>query len=101
MGHCRALPSWVQIPSFSENSTGKSACAAKTGVPPTHRSANAILDRAGKPFCQDESFDRWVWNPAEFERLCLYIENNPVKAGIAKRPEDWHWSSAAKLGAKT
>ncbi len=57
------------------------------------RDANATLGRVGKPFW-DESFDHWVRNSAQFERIRFYIEHNPVKAGLAKRPEDWPWSSA-------
>ncbi len=58
------------------------------------RDANATLGRSGKPFWQDESFDHWVRNSAEFERIRRYIEWNPVRAGLVARPEDWKWSSA-------
>ena len=58
------------------------------------RNANARLGRVGKHFWQDESFDHWVRNSAEFERIQRYIEWNPVKAGLVTRPEDWRWSSA-------
>jgi putative transposase len=58
------------------------------------KDANARLGRVGKPFWQDESFDHWVRNSAEFQRINLYIERNPVRAGLAARPEDWRWSSA-------
>jgi putative DNA methylase len=57
------------------------------------RDANATLDRIGKPFWQDESFDHWVRNSAEFERIRHYIEWNPVSAGLVANPEDWKWSS--------
>ena len=60
----------------------------------TARDANRILKRTGKRFWQDESFDRWVRNDAERIRIIAYIENNPVKANLTKRPEDWLWSSA-------
>ena len=30
----------------------------------------------------------------EWERVAAYIENNPVKAEIVSRPEDYRWSSA-------
>lgn len=60
------------------------------------RSANKILGRDGQRFWQDESFDHWVRNGAEFIRIKSYIEHNPVKAGLVKFPEDWPWSSAAK-----
>ena len=60
------------------------------------RRANEILERTGKPFWQDESFDRWVRNQKEFGKIAQYIEFNPVAAGLAQRPEDWPWSSAYK-----
>jgi len=63
------------------------------------RDGNATLGRTGKPFWQDESFDHWVRNSAEFERIRHYIEHNPVSAGLARRPEDWIWSSASKQKA--
>jgi REP element-mobilizing transposase RayT len=59
------------------------------------RDANAALNRVGKPFWQDESFDHWVRNPAEFDRIRYYIELNPVSANLVAKPEDWEWSSAS------
>jgi REP element-mobilizing transposase RayT len=58
------------------------------------RIMNAILGRTGKPFWQDESFDHWVRTEKEFGNIFRYIEWNPVSAGLARRPEDWVWSSA-------
>lgn len=55
---------------------------------------NARLDRSGKPLWQDESFDHWIRNSAEFERIPHYIECNPVRARLVAQPEDWKWSSA-------
>jgi REP element-mobilizing transposase RayT len=60
------------------------------------KDANARLGRTGKPFWQDESFDHWVRGPGQFARIQTYIENNPVKAGLCARPQDWPWSSAHK-----
>ena len=62
----------------------------------TAREANRLLQRTGQPFWQDESFDHWCRDRAEFFRIIAYIENNPVKAGLVERPEDWPWSSAAE-----
>ena len=59
----------------------------------TARMANRILGRSGA-FWQAESYDHWVRNEAERERIRAYIENNPVTARLAKRPEDYRWSSA-------
>ncbi|SRR6266446_1849634 len=67
----------------------------------TARCANQYLARTGQAFWQDESFDHWVRNSAELERIIHYIENNPVKAGLVNRAEDWAWSSAAKSKAET
>jgi REP element-mobilizing transposase RayT len=60
----------------------------------TAHAANTILGRIGKPFWQDESFDHWVRTEKEFGNIFRYIEWNPVSAGLARRPEDWAWSSA-------
>lgn len=62
----------------------------------TARSANRILKRTGNPFWQEESFDHWVRNEEEYDRILSYIERNPVKAGLVEQPEEWPWSSAAR-----
>lgn len=59
----------------------------------TAHEANKILARTGK-FWQREAYDHWVRDNAEFERIIYYIENNPVKAGLVRHPEDWRFSSA-------
>jgi REP element-mobilizing transposase RayT len=61
----------------------------------TAREANILLGRTGEPFWQKESYDHWVRDHAEFERIKVYIENNPVKAGLVKAPEQYPWSSAS------
>jgi REP element-mobilizing transposase RayT len=61
----------------------------------TAHQANLILSRQGQRFWQDESFDHWVRNPAEGEKIRTYIERNPVAAGLVARPQDWPWSSAS------
>jgi putative transposase len=58
--------------------------------------ANLVLSRTRQRFWQDESFDHWVRNPAEGEKIRQYIENNPVVAGLVARPQDWPWSSASR-----
>ena len=60
----------------------------------TSNSANRVLHRPGTTFWQTESFDHWIRDDAEHARLVAYVENNPIKAGFCKRPEDWKWSSA-------
>ncbi len=58
------------------------------------KQANIILGKSGQPFWQDESFDHWVRNGKQFDRIVQYIESNPVKAGLVERAEQWPWSSA-------
>ena len=62
----------------------------------TARQANQILARTGKPFWQRESYDHWVRNEEQFERIVAYIENNPVKAGLVTQASEYRWSSAWK-----
>lgn len=59
------------------------------------RRANEILGRTNQNFWRDESYDHWVRSEAEFKSIKLYIEHNPVTAGLVERPEDWPWSSAS------
>ena len=49
--------------------------------------ANRLLDRKGK-FWQPESYDHYVRNVKEFNRIIAYILNNPVKAGLVANWED-------------
>jgi REP element-mobilizing transposase RayT len=60
--------------------------------------ANLLLKRRGHRFWQDESFDHWCRSEAQHLRIRAYIENNPVKAGLVARAEDWRWSSASPGG---
>lgn len=60
----------------------------------TARQANLILGRTGETFWQRESFDHWIRNETEKERIRRYIRGNPVAAKLCARPEDWKWSSA-------
>jgi putative transposase len=57
------------------------------------RQCNRLLGLRGQ-FWQDESYDHVARDDEELYRIIDYVENNPVKAGLVKRPEDWRWSSA-------
>jgi REP element-mobilizing transposase RayT len=57
----------------------------------TARQCNLALARRGQ-FWQHESFDHVIRNQAEWERVVNYVVNNPVKAGLAERWQDWKWS---------
>ncbi len=58
------------------------------------RKANTLLGRAGEPFWQREAYDHWVRSEDEFNRIHRYIEENPVRAGLAATAEMYRWSSA-------
>jgi len=73
----------VELKKITQAIKGRSAIAC-----------NEVLGRRGLPFWQPESFDHWVRNSVSFAKIRAYIEGNPVSAGLAKKPEDWLWSSA-------
>ncbi len=54
----------------------------------TARECNILLQRNG-PFWQSESYDRFVRSDNELERVIAYTINNPVKAGLVAKWEDW------------
>ena len=58
----------------------------------TAHEANKILKRTGT-FWQAESYDHWVRDEDELERIVHYIRSNPVKAKLVERPEVWFWCS--------
>ena len=57
----------------------------------TAREANKILQRKGT-FWQDESYDHFIRDDAELERIVKYVLHNPVKAGLVKEQTDWKWN---------
>ena len=58
--------------------------------------ANKALGLKSNPFWQNESYDHLVRTDDEFLRIQIYIESNPVKAGLVDKPEHFPWSSARK-----
>lgn len=59
----------------------------------TAHEANLILGRTGG-FWQHESYDHWVRDAEELERIVMYINANPVESGLAHRPHEYPWCSA-------
>ena len=57
----------------------------------TAREANKILQRHAT-FWQDESYDHFIRDDAELERVVKYVLYNPVKANLVKQQTDWKWS---------
>ena len=61
----------------------------------TSKQCNKLLGRNGE-FWQPETWDRYVRDERHYYNVIAYIENNPVKARLCERPEDWQWSSARR-----
>ncbi len=59
----------------------------------TARLADIELGRTG-PFWHADYFDRCMRDEEHLAQTIWYVENNPVKAGLARRPGEWMWSSA-------
>jgi putative transposase len=57
----------------------------------TARECNKLLNRAGA-FWQHESYDHVVRDYNELLRIVEYVINNPVKASLCEKWEDWKWS---------
>jgi REP element-mobilizing transposase RayT len=59
----------------------------------TAKAANRLLGREGQ-FWQEGYWDTYMRDGEHEQRTVGYLENNPVKAGLAKTAKDWPWSSA-------
>jgi putative transposase len=91
------LPAWVVMPNHVHLLILPKVAVAEITrwlKGSTARRANQLLGQTGLPFWQDESYDHWVRNPKEFNRIIGYIEENPVSAGLVGSIELWPWSSA-------
>jgi len=56
----------------------------------TARQANIVLKREGA-FWQDESYDRVIRDNDEYIRTVNYVLENPVKACLVSRWNEWQW----------
>ena len=54
---------------------------------------NDRYERDGHLF-QNRFGARLIADERHLERACTYVEENPVRAGLSPRAEDWPWSSA-------
>ena len=78
----RTIQSWKSY-------TGRWAMAHK---------AELGLGAVGKRFWMREYWDRFIRDERHFHSVVTYIHENPVKAGLCNRAEDWTWSSARVRG---
>jgi putative DNA methylase len=59
----------------------------------TANEANRSLQKVGQ-FWQHESYDHWVRDEDELQRIVDYIAWNPVKANLVGKPHQWLFGSA-------
>lgn len=59
----------------------------------TAREINGLRGTSGKLWALDYH-DRYIRDLDHLANARAYIRNNPVKAGLCGKPEDWAWSSA-------
>lgn len=57
----------------------------------TSKQGNCVLKRTG-PFWAHESFDHYIRESVERKRIIKYVLQNPVKAGLVNRWQDWPWN---------
>ena len=59
----------------------------------TAKKANNMLNRSGD-FWMMDYYDRFIRDEKHFQTVSVYIQQNPVKAGLVASAEGWQWSSA-------
>ena len=72
--------------------------------PPGHKLSDGRAFVWMDRYLDTSSYDHWVRDTRELERIVAYIEDNPVKVGLVARAEDYRWSSATAgeaAGAET
>jgi REP element-mobilizing transposase RayT len=92
------LPAWVVMPNHVHALIVPKAEFALEDIVHSWKSftsneANKLLNRSGR-FWQEDYYDRFIRNAQHYLDAIEYIEKNPVKAGLCRRPEDWPFSSA-------
>jgi REP element-mobilizing transposase RayT len=79
----------VVVEPMSENRLGAIVQSWKSF---SAKQANRVLGRSG-PFWHKDYFDRFIRDEGHLARTVDYVENNPVKAGLASTVSAWPWSS--------
>lgn len=65
----------------------------------TARRADLLLGLAGQTFWHESAVEYPLAGDLEFGQTWMYIESEPVRAGLARRPCDYPWSSATATSA--
>ncbi|MDZ7345719.1 MAG: transposase [candidate division KSB1 bacterium] len=66
----------------------------------TAHEANKLLGRSGA-FWGPDYFDRYIRDEKHFQATVKYILQNPVKARLVDRPEQWPWAGYVGLSGNT
>ena len=66
----------------------------------TSKRANRLLGRNGQ-FWQEDYLDRYIRDQSHFDATLEYIEQNPVKAGLCRNPQDWPFRGTTSLRQPT
>ena len=101
-GHRYQLHAWVIMPNHVHvlvSTVGPASLAEieHSWKSYTAKQANRLLARSGQ-FWQKECYDRVMRSQREMAETKIYIEANPVAAGLCETIQDWPWSSAARNG---
>jgi putative DNA methylase len=92
------LFAWVMMPNHTHfllkpiNNFSLSEIMQKHKSHTAHK-CNKLIKRKGA-FWQTDYYDRYIRDFEHFQNTVRYIENNPVKAGLCIKPEDWNFSSS-------
>jgi hypothetical protein len=92
------LSAWVIMPIMSTSwprdsriTRCRTSCSLSN---PSRRIRRIRLSGGAGQFWMLEYFDRYIRNAKHYQKTVEYIENNPAKARLCARPEDYRFSSA-------
>jgi putative transposase len=91
------LTAWVLLPTHWHAICGLNYPLTIVEVLKSIKNSSTILVNDGRgtsgEVWQGRYFDRALRTVKEYNEKVDYIHLNPVKAGLAARPQDWRWSS--------
>src|SRR5271155_2200022 len=93
------LLAWVVMPNHVHAMIEQMEGHRLTGILHSWKSYSAhAINKArasNRQVWSPDYFDRYVRNEDHYAHVKYYIEYNPVKARLTKKPEDWPYSSAS------
>ena len=70
------------------------AAFMKVGVGTHAKRWNSVRHRVGQGAVYQGRYRAFpMYTDAHLVRVCRYVERNPLRAGLVRRAEAWHWSS--------